>query len=175
MWAHAFVYFYYQLLRVDLPFLVVNLIIWWYYCYYWCYFFQSIIYKAGFRSLGEGELVEFESKPSDKGVEATFVCGIGGAECRGSDRRPMSRKKFKKIRWVTWLRFLLVIHLVHFLLFKPHRNNARPLITWTRCITMLQTFPLFFPLAEIKMSMIVSMILPRNRLWFIGSEFRKLN
>ncbi|PVD28214.1 hypothetical protein C0Q70_10801 [Pomacea canaliculata] len=57
----------------------------------------SIIYKAGFRSLGEGELVEFESKPSDKGVEATFVCGIGGAECRGSDRRPMSRKKFKKI------------------------------------------------------------------------------
>ena len=60
--------------------------------------FQSIIYKAGFRSLGEGEVVEFESKPSDKGIEATFVCGVGGAECRGSDRRPMSRKKFRKIR-----------------------------------------------------------------------------
>ncbi|XP_070188967.1 protein lin-28 homolog [Littorina saxatilis] len=59
---------------------------------------QSIIYKAGFRSLGENEVVEFESKPSDKGIEATFVCGGGGAECRGSDRRPMSRKKFRKIR-----------------------------------------------------------------------------
>ncbi|KAK7500089.1 hypothetical protein BaRGS_00008636, partial [Batillaria attramentaria] len=58
---------------------------------------ESIIYKAGFRSLGEGEVVEFESKPSDKGIEATFVCGVGGAECRGSDRRPMSRKKFRKI------------------------------------------------------------------------------
>ncbi|XP_076467217.1 protein lin-28 homolog [Babylonia areolata] len=59
---------------------------------------QSIIYKAGFRSLGEGEEVEFQSKLSDKGVEAVFVCGVGGAECRGSDRRPMSRKKFRKIR-----------------------------------------------------------------------------
>ncbi|KAL8600127.1 hypothetical protein ACOMHN_060079 [Nucella lapillus] len=58
---------------------------------------ETIIYKAGFRSLGEGEEVEFKSKPSEKGIEATFVCGVGGAECRGSDRRPMSRKKFRKI------------------------------------------------------------------------------
>ncbi|WAR08597.1 LN28A-like protein, partial [Mya arenaria] len=45
-----------------------------------------------------GEEVEFESVPSDKGVEATYVSGPSGQECRGSDRRPMSRKKFRKIR-----------------------------------------------------------------------------
>ncbi|KAL5009616.1 hypothetical protein ScPMuIL_011921, partial [Solemya velum] len=59
---------------------------------------QSVIHKSGFRSLADDEEVEFECKPSDKGVEATFVCGPGGTECRGSDRRPMSRKKFRKIR-----------------------------------------------------------------------------
>jgi protein lin-28 len=32
------------------------------------------------------------------GVEATFVAGPGGIECKGSSRRPLSRKKFKKIR-----------------------------------------------------------------------------
>ncbi|XP_067674919.1 protein lin-28 homolog isoform X1 [Haliotis asinina] len=59
---------------------------------------QSVIKKSGFRSLGEGEIVEFDSKPSDKGMEATLVCGPGGTECRGSDRRPQSRRKFRKIR-----------------------------------------------------------------------------
>ncbi|KAK6170002.1 hypothetical protein SNE40_018500 [Patella caerulea] len=59
---------------------------------------QSVVYKSGFRSLGEGEEVEFEAKPSGKGVEATFVTGPSGGECKGSDRRPMSRKKFRKIR-----------------------------------------------------------------------------
>ncbi|XP_033740683.1 protein lin-28 homolog isoform X2 [Pecten maximus] len=59
---------------------------------------QSVVHKSGFRSLADGEEVEFESKPSDKGVEATFVCGPSGSECRGSDRRPLSRKKFRKIR-----------------------------------------------------------------------------
>ena len=52
----------------------------------------------GFRSLGEGEAVEFESRPSDKGMEAAFVCGPTGTDCHGSDRRPISRKKFRKIR-----------------------------------------------------------------------------
>ena len=61
--------------------------------------FQSVIHKAGFRSLDDGEEVEFESIPSDKGVEATYVCGPTGSECRGSNRRPMSRKKFRKIRY----------------------------------------------------------------------------
>ncbi|XP_060603586.1 protein lin-28 homolog isoform X2 [Ruditapes philippinarum] len=59
---------------------------------------QSVIHKAGFRSLADGEEVEFENVPSDKGVEATYVSGPSGVECRGSDRRPMSRKKFRKIR-----------------------------------------------------------------------------
>ena len=54
----------------------------------------------GFRSLSEDEEIEFESQPSDKGVEATFVCGVGGGDCHGSERRPASRKKFKKIRSV---------------------------------------------------------------------------
>ncbi|PVD36579.1 hypothetical protein C0Q70_03564 [Pomacea canaliculata] len=54
---------------------------------------HSVIHKAGFRSLDKGELVEFEPRLSYKGVEATFVCGIGGVKCRGSDRRPISREK----------------------------------------------------------------------------------
>ena len=61
-------------------------------------YLQSVIHKAGFRSLDDGEECEFESIPSDKGVEATYVCGPSGAECKGSNRRPMSRKKFRKIR-----------------------------------------------------------------------------
>ena len=59
---------------------------------------QSVIQMPGFRSLGEGEEVEFESKPSDKGVEATFVSGTNGADCKGSDRRPLGKKKYKKLR-----------------------------------------------------------------------------
>ncbi|CAG2167764.1 unnamed protein product [Oppiella nova] len=53
---------------------------------------------AGFRSLGDEEEVEFECKVSDKGLEATMVSGVEGQECKGSNRRPMSKKKFKKIR-----------------------------------------------------------------------------
>ena len=49
-------------------------------------------------NLDQGEVCEFESKPSGMGVEATFVAGPGGIECKGSSRRPLSRKKFKKIR-----------------------------------------------------------------------------
>ena len=62
-------------------------------------YFQSVIQMPGFRSLGEGEEVEFESKPSDKGVEATFVSGPTGNDCKGSDRRPLGKKKFKKLRY----------------------------------------------------------------------------
>lgn len=61
-------------------------------------YLQSVIHKAGFRSLDDGEEVEFEAKPSSMGIEATFVSGPGGIECKGSSRRPLSRKKFKKIR-----------------------------------------------------------------------------
>ncbi|PVD24003.1 hypothetical protein C0Q70_17280 [Pomacea canaliculata] len=56
---------------------------------------SAVIHKAGFRSLGKGELVEFEPRQSSKGIEATFVCGIGGVKCRGSDRRPIPKEKFQ--------------------------------------------------------------------------------
>lgn len=59
---------------------------------------QSVIQMKGFRSLGDGEEVEFECRPSDKGVEATLVVGPTGTDCKGSERRPIARKKFKKIR-----------------------------------------------------------------------------
>ncbi|XP_035210314.1 protein lin-28 homolog [Stegodyphus dumicola] len=52
----------------------------------------------GFRSLGDEEDVEFECKASDKGLEATAVTGPEGENCKGSHRRPMSKKRFRKIR-----------------------------------------------------------------------------
>ncbi|XP_064596931.1 protein lin-28 homolog [Liolophura sinensis] len=59
---------------------------------------QSVIHKTGFRSLEEGEEVEFEYNVSKKGLEAIYVCGPGGSECKGSAKRPLSRKKYRKIR-----------------------------------------------------------------------------
>ena len=61
---------------------------------------QTVIQMEGFRSLAEGELVEFEAKPSDRGFEATFVCGPGGTDCKGSERRPVGKRKTRKIRLV---------------------------------------------------------------------------
>ena len=52
----------------------------------------------GFRSLGDEEEVEFECKSSEKGLEATLVTGVQGDVPKGSHRRPMSKKKVKKIR-----------------------------------------------------------------------------
>ncbi|ODN06337.1 Protein lin-28, partial [Orchesella cincta] len=59
---------------------------------------QSVIQMTGFRSLGEEEEVEFECKESDKGLEATLVTGPEGGSCNGSNRRPMSKRKLRKIR-----------------------------------------------------------------------------
>ncbi|XP_025829491.1 protein lin-28 homolog [Agrilus planipennis] len=59
---------------------------------------QSVIQMQGFRSLGDDEEVDFECKVSDKGLEATRVTGVNGSECRGSHRRPVSKKRFRKIR-----------------------------------------------------------------------------
>lgn len=59
-----------------------------------------MIHKTGFRSLEEGEEVEFEYNVSKKGLEAIYVCGPGGSECKGSAKRPLSRKKYRKIRYV---------------------------------------------------------------------------
>jgi len=52
----------------------------------------------GFRSLAEGEQVDFECRSTDKGLEATYVCGVEGRQVRGSERRPVSKKKYKKLR-----------------------------------------------------------------------------
>ena len=61
-------------------------------------FAQSVIQMSGFRSLGDDEEVEFECKVSDKGLEATSVTGPEGADCSGSHRRPVSKKRFRRIR-----------------------------------------------------------------------------
>lgn len=42
----------------------------------------------GFRSLREGEAVEFTFKSSPKGLESVRVTGPSGAPCQGSERRP---------------------------------------------------------------------------------------
>lgn len=65
------------------------------------FFGQSVIVMTGFRSLGEGEEVEFECKTSDKGLEATLVTGPEGSACVGSQRRPVAKKRFRKIRYET--------------------------------------------------------------------------
>ncbi|XP_068127181.1 protein lin-28 homolog A [Hyperolius riggenbachi] len=49
---------------------------------------QSKLHMEGFRSLKEGESVEFTFKKSSKGLESTQVTGPGGAPCIGSERRP---------------------------------------------------------------------------------------
>jgi protein lin-28 len=59
---------------------------------------QSVIQMMGFRSLGDDEEIEFECKVSDKGLEATMVQGVDGNTCRGSHRRPISKKKFRRLR-----------------------------------------------------------------------------
>ncbi|XP_068200446.1 protein lin-28 homolog [Palaemon carinicauda] len=63
-----------------------------------CSFTRASSKMSGFRSLGDEEVVEFQCKSSDKGLEATMVTGPSGSECRGSHRRPMSKKRFRKIR-----------------------------------------------------------------------------
>lgn len=59
---------------------------------------QSVIQMTGFRSLGDEEEVEFECQVSDKGLEATKVAGPQSSDCRGSHRRPTTKKRFRKIR-----------------------------------------------------------------------------
>lgn len=54
---------------------------------------------SGFRSLGDDEEVEFECQVSEKGLEATKVSGPQNTDCRGSHRRPASKKRFRKIRY----------------------------------------------------------------------------
>lgn len=53
---------------------------------------------AGFRSLGEDEIVDFQSKYTDKGVEATAVTGPDKKTLEGSKIRGTNKKRFRKTR-----------------------------------------------------------------------------
>lgn len=62
----------------------------------------------GFRSLKEGEQVEFTYKKSSKGLESLRVTGPGGGPCAGSERRPkgkvpLQKRKPKGDRWVLFI------------------------------------------------------------------------
>ena len=66
---------------------------------------QSKLVMEGFRSLKEGEQVEFTYKKSSKGLESLRVTGPGGGPCAGSERRPkgkvpLQKRKPKGDRWV---------------------------------------------------------------------------
>ncbi|XP_068199366.1 protein lin-28 homolog B [Antennarius striatus] len=52
---------------------------------------QSKLVMEGFRSLKEGEPVEFTYKKSSKGLESLRVTGPGGGPCAGSERRPKGK------------------------------------------------------------------------------------
>ena len=70
---------------------------------------QSKLVMDGFRSLKEGEQVEFTYKKSSKGLESLRVTGPGGGPCAGSERRPkgkvlLQKRKPKGDRWVAALR-----------------------------------------------------------------------
>ncbi|XP_041963655.1 protein lin-28 homolog A isoform X1 [Alosa sapidissima] len=57
---------------------------------------QSKLHMEGFRSLKEGEAVEFTFKKSSKGLESVQVTGPGGAPCVGSERRPKGKSVHKR-------------------------------------------------------------------------------
>ncbi|XP_073749593.1 protein lin-28 homolog B isoform X1 [Callorhinus ursinus] len=57
---------------------------------------QSKLFMEGFRSLKEGEPVEFTFKKSSKGLESIRVTGPGGNPCLGSERRPKGKTLQKR-------------------------------------------------------------------------------
>ncbi|XP_060725204.1 protein lin-28 homolog A-like isoform X1 [Tachysurus vachellii] len=57
---------------------------------------QSKLHMEGFRSLKEGEEVEFSFKKSSKGLECVTVTGPGGVHCIGSEKRPKGKNVQQK-------------------------------------------------------------------------------
>ncbi|XP_024615916.1 LOW QUALITY PROTEIN: protein lin-28 homolog A-like [Neophocaena asiaeorientalis asiaeorientalis] len=57
---------------------------------------QSKLHMEGFRSLKEGEAVEFTFKKSAKGLESIRVTGPGGVSCIGSERWPKWKNMQKR-------------------------------------------------------------------------------
>lgn len=60
---------------------------------------------GGFRSLGENEEVEFTSKDTGKGIEATTVTGPNQSSLQGSQPRVNIKKRFRKSRYDHLLTF----------------------------------------------------------------------
>uniref|UniRef100_A0A8C5VM93 Protein lin-28 homolog A n=1 Tax=Microcebus murinus TaxID=30608 RepID=A0A8C5VM93_MICMU len=56
----------------------------------------SKLHMEGFRSLKEGEAVEFTFKKSAKGLESIRATGPGGVFCIGSERRPKGKNMQKR-------------------------------------------------------------------------------
>ena len=56
---------------------------------------QSKLHMEGFRSLKEGEAMEFTFRKSAKGLESIRVTGPGGVFCIGRERRPKGKKMQK--------------------------------------------------------------------------------
>ncbi|XP_055116182.1 protein lin-28 homolog B isoform X6 [Symphalangus syndactylus] len=61
-----------------------------------CCLRMSKLFMEGFRSLKEGEPVEFTFKKSSKGLESIRVTGPGGSPCLGSERRPKGKTLQKR-------------------------------------------------------------------------------
>jgi cold shock CspA family protein len=59
---------------------------------------QSSLQMPGFRSLDEGEEVEFIVRLGKRGLEAENVTGLGGAPIRGHRIHPLGKRKEKEIR-----------------------------------------------------------------------------
>uniref|UniRef100_A0A4W5PWU5 Protein lin-28 homolog A n=1 Tax=Hucho hucho TaxID=62062 RepID=A0A4W5PWU5_9TELE len=57
---------------------------------------QSKLHMEGFRSLKEGEAVEFTFKKSAKGLESQRVTGPEGTHCVGSEKRPKGKSVHKR-------------------------------------------------------------------------------
>ena len=55
--------------------------------------YHSSIYKDGFRSLDDNEVVEFVYMISDKGRKAITVTGPNGCKCRGSRRKRRGNRR----------------------------------------------------------------------------------
>ncbi|KAI4894356.1 hypothetical protein NFI96_032791 [Prochilodus magdalenae] len=66
------------------------------YNYQRAFFLQSKLHMEGFRSLKEGEAVEFTFKKSSKGLESVQVTGPGGVHCVGSEKRPKGKSTQKR-------------------------------------------------------------------------------
>lgn len=61
--------------------------------------FGYISKLLGFRSLDEGENVEFTVRLGKRGLEAENVTGVKGGQIRGHSIRPLGKKKENLIRY----------------------------------------------------------------------------